>query len=212
MGGYGSGRRWGGNTTKVEDASCLNVNRMVKLDVIAEDRYKWGRWVWSSVRTGKETSSIGYRLDTTDMNDPHIRLEYMLTNQDIKMDYVVKLSRSKQKLGGYRWWFICPVSGRRVAKLYLPYGARYFAARQVYNLKYESQSEDYRHRHLRKLWKVKDKIGGELAPLRPKGMHKRTFDRLIDKYCHLDEISWMHIHEMLGKRGLLENAGMKNLY
>jgi len=33
--------------------------------------------------------------------------------------------------GGRRWWYICPVTGKRVGKLYLPAGATHFAGRQV---------------------------------------------------------------------------------
>jgi hypothetical protein len=40
--------------------------------------------------------------------------------------------------GGRRWWFICPVMGTRLGKLYLPAGATHFAGRQAHNLTYNS--------------------------------------------------------------------------
>ena len=49
--------------------------------------------------------------------------------------------------GGRRWWFICPLSRddggppRRVAKLYLPPGEKYFGSREGYELTYESCQE-----------------------------------------------------------------------
>ena len=40
--------------------------------------------------------------------------------------------------GGRRWWFICPVTGKRVGKLYLPAGATHFVGRQAHDLTYTS--------------------------------------------------------------------------
>lgn len=34
--------------------------------------------------------------------------------------YRVRLTGTPMRFGGVRWWFLCPLSGRRVAKLYLP--------------------------------------------------------------------------------------------
>jgi hypothetical protein len=38
--------------------------------------------------------------------------------------------------GGRRWWFVCPVTGKRVGKLYLPVGATGFAGRKAHDLTY----------------------------------------------------------------------------
>jgi hypothetical protein len=49
--------------------------------------------------------------------------------------------------GGVRWWFVCPLvrrdggPPRRVAKLYLPRGGRYFGSRVAYGLTYASCQE-----------------------------------------------------------------------
>jgi hypothetical protein len=49
--------------------------------------------------------------------------------------------------GGHRWWFICPIvrrdggPPRRVAKLYLPSGSKYFGSREAYALTYTSCQE-----------------------------------------------------------------------
>jgi len=49
------------------------------------------------------------------------------------------LTTTPQPFGGQRWWFICPRTGRRTAKLYLPDGALTFASRQAYRLAYQCQ-------------------------------------------------------------------------
>jgi hypothetical protein len=71
-----------------------------------------------------------------------------------------------------------------VAKLHLPPGGRVFAARQVYRLPYRSQritALDRSHDRQRRLYR---KLGADYEdfeqppPLRPKGMHRRTYERL----------------------------------
>src|SRR5690606_1492019 len=55
--------------------------------------------------------------------------------------YQVQLVQTLPNYGGVRWWFVCPRSGRRVAKLYLPRGGTYFWSRKAYGLGYRCQRE-----------------------------------------------------------------------
>ena len=63
------------------------------------------------------------------------------------VDYKVRLVTTKPNYGGHRWWFICPIvrrdggPPRRVAKLYLPSGSKYFGSREAYALTYTSCQE-----------------------------------------------------------------------
>jgi hypothetical protein len=91
------------------------------------------------------------------------------------------------RFGGARPFFVCPglvngiVCGRRVAKLY---GAgTYFLCRECYRLAYASQRKDRYVRALRRANNIRMRLGGEPStasalPVRPKGMHRRTYDRL----------------------------------
>jgi hypothetical protein len=90
-------------------------------------------------------------------------------------------------LGGVRPWFVCPVycdgnyCGRRAAILYC--AGDLFACRQCYCLSYESQQQTPLHRGLEQARKIRMRLGGsadllEPFPARPKGMHRRTFQRL----------------------------------
>lgn len=79
----------------------------------------------------------------------YLTLKYSMENQSSKQsidyDYNISLTTSKCNYGGIRYWLICPLchSGipcnRRVRKLYLPPGRRYFGCRHCYNLTYRSQ-------------------------------------------------------------------------
>lgn len=93
---------------------------------------------------GEETSRIDYVLDL-DNNIFQLNYKIVSSGENISVDY--QISRTNCHYGGERFWFICPFSasgkycGRRVAKLYLGGGGKYFACRHCYNLAYESQSK-----------------------------------------------------------------------
>ena len=52
------------------------------------------------------------------------------------MDYTIGLTSTAAGFGGRRWWFVCPISGRRCAVLYLPRGAHRFGSAKSYGLAY----------------------------------------------------------------------------
>jgi hypothetical protein len=61
----------------------------------------------------------------------------------------ISLEPLPQHFGGIRWWARCPLildgrpCRRRVGKLYLPPGARYFGCRGCYGLTYTSCQESH---------------------------------------------------------------------
>ncbi|WDI42106.1 hypothetical protein [Bremerella sp. P1] len=72
-----------------------------------------------------------------------VELFYRLPNgTDIEIP--VPLQTTPVHLGGFRWWFTCPltVNGkpceRRVGSLYLPPNSQYFGCRHCHNLSYKS--------------------------------------------------------------------------
>lgn len=79
-----------------------------------------------------------------------IRLQYTQTDWDGKkevLDYKVELAATKCRLGGNRFWLICPLvkegkpCRRRVGKLYI--SGKYFGCRTCYELGYKSQYRKY---------------------------------------------------------------------
>ena len=131
MGGPGSGR-WEEHAqrTRVETCVRIDVNRLVREGIIRKDSRIGGSWTQHHGFTGEGA---------------WIRLRYTLrTGQRMSED--VPLQTSVPHFGGVRWWLTCPrtVDGehcnRRVGKLYLPPGERYFGCRRCYELTYESCS------------------------------------------------------------------------
>lgn len=98
---------------------------------------------------------------------------------------VLRLLISPQPFGGHRIWFECPRAycRRRCSVLYrlIDLGSRAFACRSCTRFSYltQSLSEGYRYerraeRGMRRLRRLAD---GTL--LRPRGMHQKTYDRLV---------------------------------
>ena len=98
--------------------------------------------------------------------------------------YPIYLEWTACHFGGERPWFLCPGRGcgRRVAILY---AGPYFTCRKCLKLAYCSQREDEIDRKNRKLRKVRAQLGvhDPTVPiwLKPKGMHYRTFERLLEE-------------------------------
>ena len=180
MGGYGSGRHGGGPV--VESGLTLDINRLLRQRNFLPGRHVAGVLSWSYAHSGEKTASIGYEASLMSPENAWARLHYSANGAP--KDYRVRLEATPCHYGGLRWWWICPLSGRRVARLHLPPGATVFAARKAYRLAYRIQREariDRTHARQRRLY---GKLGGkydhfeQLPPPRPKGMHRATYERL----------------------------------
>ena len=151
MGGYGSGR-WGGHTKRglVESCKSIDAGRWAREGIIRAGVRQSGEWEWRNTWTGEKTSAIGYAVDTTDPARPTVRLIYTrtpLTGAKEEVDEPIRLQTTPPHFGGVRWWFTCPLEKqgkpcrRRVRKLYLPPGGKYFGCRHCYDLTYRSAQE-----------------------------------------------------------------------
>lgn len=112
------------------------------------------------------------------------------------------------RFGGVRHWFECPRCARAVQHLYL---ANTLACRRCYRLPYSSQLEPVHERAARKLRKVKRRLRAddpynalEWFPGRPKGMHRTTFERLVER----GDEAYDNVYSFIGGwRGRLNTYG-----
>lgn len=120
------------------------------------------------VVTCTDGSALTYRLDLTAAH---------LTLAGAPLD----LAAQGCPFGGWRWWILCPGCGAWIAIVYRgPVGWR---CRGCYGIAYTSARESTRDRAIRRARKVRVRLGGSpslCAPLppRPRGMWRRTYDRL----------------------------------
>jgi hypothetical protein len=81
-------------------------------------------------------------LDLRDLARASVRLQYEIDG--VPLDYCVRLMWTEQSR---QWWFVCPIEKVRVAKLFLPIGARRFASRKAHGLVYRCRAQR-RPRHV----------------------------------------------------------------
>jgi hypothetical protein len=107
-------------------------------------------------------------------------------------------------LGGRRVWFRCPAEscGARVAILYIIEGK--VACRRCHQLAYRSQTESEFDRVMRKVDKMRKLLGAGQLAQRPRGMHRRTFERLSGELDALVALSTVRLAESLGITTRLE--------
>jgi hypothetical protein len=163
MGGSGSGNHYhwwrSAKKTTVEACKDLDANLWMREGILKTGVRRSGSWRW--VYHSGEEHSISYEVNTLDQAPPSVRLSYTLTQAATKeresLDYRFVLTTTRPRFGGLRWWFVCPLilggrpCGRRVGKLYLPPGARYFGCRHCHELTYTSvQTHDKRVDALRR--------------------------------------------------------------
>lgn len=140
MGGSGSGFQ-GTRKTAVEDGLTLSISTMMSKGALVPGQMTSGTWGWSYPGRASH-ASIGYVGDMRFPDAATLRLHYT-ANED-SADYVVCLVWTPPTFGGRRWWFLCPLersddrSPRRVTKLHMPPGGRYFRSRSAHELTYQS--------------------------------------------------------------------------
>jgi hypothetical protein len=120
------------------------------------------------------------------------------------MAYDVCVERTPCRYGGTRPWFRCPWCHRRCALLYGLSGDGYFGCRLCLRLAYACEGESQIDRCWRQQRKIEAKLTDEGD--RPKGMRRRTFERLCQKWDAIEERKdelWLP-----GFLGLAQRLGM----
>ena len=204
MGGMGSGRRasYCGRAT-TEDSMPLDVRRLHRASALLPGRSV--SWQWTV--NDRVVGSIGIRAGVGT-----VTLTYNYTPSGCPAEEVhqpVTLTTTPCALGGNRAWFACPACNKRVAVIY---GAgRLFACRKCKGLAYGSQGEAVDDRAARRADRIRKRLGWTPGILngngfKPKGMHWRTYERLVVEHDAFVSVSLAGIAKKLGlmRAGLAE--------
>lgn len=180
MGGMGSGRH-GGRPT-VEDALTLDLAVLLRKGLIRPGSTVVSSLHWRNTRTGSETASIGYCCTMTADAGTFVA-DYTVARRGERVPISISIGivSTPQTFGGRRWWWVCPVTGRRAAKLFKPPGGDRFASRQAGGLAYRSQREGPFDRACSRAWSLRDRLGitdpiGDFL-FKPKRMHAARWAR-----------------------------------
>ena len=160
-----------------------------------------GTWTWTDAQDKTHCIRMIGGVDS-------VRLLYSVSvggGPSTDIDETVPLARVPRHYGGHATYFLCPKCHTRVRFLYGA-GAR-FLCRHCHDLVNASSRESVIDRKCRKIRKLRKSLGGDVAfesyiP-RPKGMHQRTFKRVLDEINALeDEV----MTEMYGRLTRLESC------
>jgi hypothetical protein len=156
MGGSGSGRwGWHDKRTTVEECLILSAGKLARDGIVAQSAGS-GWLCWTNTATGVQTASLGYSREVND-DLVILRLRYTVTRRGGEkhdIEEPIWLQTTPSAVGGHRWWFTCALvvnaraCSRRVGKLYLPPGARYFGCRHCHDLTYTSCQESHQYDRL----------------------------------------------------------------
>ena len=178
MGGLGSGKHGGGLC--IEDMHSLDVRKLQRQRMLKPGNSLTWSWSRNGTTAGTIKLFVGADSVTLDYRQRECSKDWRL------MNYPVRLAWTACNFGGRRAWWLCPAlgCGRRVAILF---GGGVFACRHCHRLTYRSQRESGDDRATRGAEKLRDRLGWEAGILngeggKPKGMHWRTFERLVARH------------------------------
>jgi hypothetical protein len=103
-----------------------------------------GTFVWEWATGDQAAVSYAVAWGTA---GPILTLHYHCWWDDEDVQIPIRLQTTPTQFGGERWWFSCPLlldgvpCKRRVGKLYLPPGVKYFGCRLCHDLTYRSSQE-----------------------------------------------------------------------
>jgi hypothetical protein len=172
----------------VEEGLTLNIDQLIKARLLIPGSCSAGQINWTYDHTGQRAGAVGYEAQLAIPN-AYLRLYFTVgapgngASQLIKQE--IRLTTTRPRFGGIRWWFICPHTGARVGRLHLPSGASQFAARRAHGLRYGCQTENKHQRATRRASKLIARLGGRahpfFLPCKPKRMRWSTYSRAVNQ-------------------------------
>lgn len=184
---FGAGRP--GWRPKAESCLRLDVRELARRHILG--RVVSTSWRWTNSYTGEEVGSIGIRGSET-------RLHLSYSTNGTPVSETVEIARTACTYGGSRPWLRCPRCNRRAGVLYMRGGR--FTCRKCSGVAYSCQSEDAMGRAWRAQHKLENLLGDNWT--RPKGMHHRTRQRIMERIFGCEEVRDNELAAYLHRHGL----------
>lgn len=164
MGGINSGRRRSVNRGAVEQFPCIDLRILRRVGLLKPNECTYDTLKWRN--QDLELLEVRIFVDLSTIDDPAMRVAGDVRPQRVAIQCV------PCPYGGYRCYFLCPLTGARCKQLFLVDGI--FASRKAQKLAYTSQSEDELSRARRKVRKLQRQIEGDTRYPRPRGRNRYT--------------------------------------
>lgn len=170
--------KWAGT---VEGTLSISAARWRRLGYFDKPNHFGWQWIWG----GGSKADIQVSTSPPDSLTLHYRTRR--TGEEWKsVTQPVRLIWRTCRLGGRRPYFVCPYCASVREKLYI---SGQTACRKCHRLTYGSRREQPFDRYQRKAIKIQPRMSPpdwcnwDDPPPKPKGMHQRTYQRLLDKHC-----------------------------
>jgi hypothetical protein len=191
MGGRGSGGH--NSKRKLRDVQCarLDVHQLAR-----DDKLKPGN-------RGLLFGTIGFEV-TGGTEEPRLVLEYPRRSASGEpldpVRQVIVCCWRKAHFGGRHLVFLCSECHRPARVLYARYNAQhhriwFFRCRKCAGITYQSTIGHRWDRSARRIEKLRARLhwrAGDTVPIKPKGMHEKTYQRILGMLAH---------HEALRQQG-----------
>ena len=168
----------------LQECPSLNLNWLVRNGLIRRAGFTPGQSIAWRMRGYGAVASGFISADMTDPSTGWLKIWMDEFSQEIA------LARQSRHFGGGQWYFVCPLTSRKVSVVWKPRGATQFASRYAWPNKvaYLTQFGSWIDRaHLGKA-KIKARLLGDSdpeewdLPPRPRGMRVKTYDRLVARF------------------------------
>lgn len=167
MGGIGSGARRSTHIGNVEQMLALDIRILRRLGVVRAGECTCDTVRWSI--GGLSVSSARLRVDLSDIErDGMMTMTGDMTDGPIRQQIAIEGVPSS--LGGWRCYFLCPITMRRCEVLY--YAGGRFASRDAQRLSYAVQSMNQMSRARCKAAKLRSCLKGSPTLPRPRGRNR----------------------------------------
>ena len=127
-------------------------------------------------------------------------IELNYSHRDKFYSYSIRLDKTACHFGNYRYWWLCPNCSKRVSVLYC---AGLYVCRHCIGACYQSQLQQPIDRLFSRADAIRKRLGWQSGVAhgigsRPKGMHSKTFDRLVTEHDQLTAKLWQSTLDKLG--------------
>lgn len=184
-----------------DELKSVDIRQLAREQGLELGRMTWSRWA----RGGKTSATL-----KTESRPDGLWVEYRTRLPDDgwnSFSCLMTLERTECHLGGERVWWQCPRCSKRAALLY---GGRELACRHCWGLTYRCRNETREDSANRQANKLRRKLGWPVGILngtggRPKGMHWKTYLRLLNEHTRRSMLVLGYVGESLdrltGRRG-----------
>lgn len=169
---------------RLQDGLWLDLNKLVREGFKSREEPLTVGTHWTSNRQGVLARAL---ITLQQKAEDRGSLRIVLIG---KFEQRLDLIAYPRHFGGWQWYFLCPVTGKKCSVVWLPPGANRFCSRQAWGkqIAYATQFELPFDRAITAREKVKARLIGKLDPRqwelppKPKWMRWDTYEGLAGKY------------------------------